>query len=162
MRPRTLVALVLIVPALVVLGIRLAPDTGPPPATAASSPAAPVPADPPAPHSSTTPASVDPARDRAVDTASAFTRAWLDPRPAARARGLKASATADLAGQLAGTDPRRIPSAALTSTPALTAYDAGAAARARADLSNHTALTLDLIADPTAPTGWRVADVTPA
>lgn len=162
MKPRRLVAAVLIAPALIIAGIRLAPD----PASPATPTAAPTPTQTPRTSTTPVPAStptptLSAAGLRARNTASAFTRAWLDPNPTTRARGLETTATADLAGQLAVTDTRRIPHAQLAGNPPVTLSQADTAATARAVLSNQQSLTLDLVADPQAATGWRVTDVLP-
>jgi hypothetical protein len=161
MKTRSLVAAVLISPALIIVGIRLAPDAGPqaaPAPTATSTPVAPHTSDTPTP--SPTP-SLSAAGVRARETAARFTRSWLDTNPGTRARGLKTTATAELAGQLAATDARRIPHARLVGAPEVTLSQSDTAAAARAVLSNQQGLTLDLVADPQAATGWRVTDVLP-
>lgn len=161
MKPRLLIAGLLIAPALIITLVRIAPHAGPSAASSAVSPTPP--SQTAAAHPTTTSASptADPATARAADTATSFTRAWLDPHPATRTRALKATATTDLAHELALTDPTRIPAATLDGTPAVTTSQDDTAAQARAVLSNHDILVLDLAADPDSVTGWRVTDVLP-
>ena len=91
-----------------------------------------------------------------------FTDAWLlRSTSQGRLAALSPVCTEILAHQLAATDPNRVPVARRYGRPQLVA--AGTFhARARQELSDHTAILLELVPDPSA-TGpqWRVTAVRP-
>lgn len=164
MRPRLWATALIIVPVLIIVGMRLAPgspdspalqETVTTPTVVTSVPVA-------APPSSASSSSPDPRVGSVRATAVAFMAGWLNVDPAGRVAALRRTATPELAQALAGTDRRHIPSAHLVGSPKVNSLAPdNTSATVWVVLSNGDAIALELIGDPSGPQGWRVADVAP-
>ena len=136
-------------------------------ATPASSPAGPSPsvAGSATPMPSVTPSGTD-ATERADtptgvhEAATAFLRAWREPKPEVRVPLLQVVATESLTEQLSDVDPAKIPDAKPVGVPVVSAAsDYAAVADQR--LSDKTTVRMDLVYDPASRYGWLVDSIEP-
>lgn len=136
-------------------------SASPTPVASPSSEQTPTPSDLESPSATPTPAR------SAEDTVSGFVEAWLTTDPDDRETQLRATAVPHLADLLMDTDPESIPDADPDGAPRETTLPPGEAPehsedarRYRQDLSDGTAVHIDIVPDP--DRGWLAAAITPA
>lgn len=94
------------------------------------------------------------------ETATAFLRAWREPKDEVRVPLLQVVATERLTEQLSDVDPAKIPDAKPVGAPTVSAAsDYAAVADQR--LSDKTGVRMDLVYDPASRYGWLVDSIEP-
>lgn len=96
----------------------------------------------------------------AKEAAEQFIHAWLDPNRATRLPALRRVSTADLYGQVANTDPAKLPDSGLAG-PASVVASSPYSVVFEQRFNDGLRISVVMVADPQAAYGWLAQDVAP-